>query len=71
MVSATRPEQKRLISRKVPQWMSYRGKVVVWVDVRVVRAEVQEKVKAEAREDPATADRELVHRLMLMEAVQL
>ncbi len=67
-MSATRLKQTRLINRKVPQWMSYRGKVAGWADVRVVQAEVQEKVKAEARVDLVPADRELVHRLMSTKA---
>ena len=64
MASATRLKQTRPINLKVLRWISCRGKVGVWVDVRGARAEVLEKVKAEARVDPVTADRKLFHRSM-------
>ncbi len=58
------PERNRsvLISPKVPQWMSYRGKVAVWVDVRVVRAEAKAEARVGAKAEVVTADQDDVHR---------
>jgi hypothetical protein len=52
-------KQTRSINLKVLREISCRDKVGGWVDARVVRAEVLEKVKAKAREEVAIADQRI------------